>query len=269
MKNSKMKKLVLRRNEKLHRSVILFFTAYAAIYVMCNMVSFILVAAGEDRIIDTDAMDNVFLFINTLTYQNFFIGFVAIIYEIYLFLDVIDSFLDQILKADDASGNGILEMLWLVKILLDKICHALQKVTRCYVINTFAFIIYFSFFNIFCLYGIVSFFLPGATSTDFVFWMLALLWTVYNSWFFAGTFIIASWIERKGQTIEAKCYKILYKFQISDDVSKSVQNLSMQLNHQTPIFSCALFVVDWKYFFYNIGLCFTYIVIILQFEFQL
>lgn len=266
MKSSKMNKLITLKLEKFDNLSLTLFVGYFVFFMICNCFSLALYWLGH-RMVDSDWLDNLFIMVNTLAYQHYFIGFMLTIYTIYFALDCVNEYLSSLVQVDEViSDDEVVEALKTVKILVDKICDILEKVQLLYAINTIAFILYFSFFCMFCFYGIFSFFLPGASNQGFIFWTLAFLWTFYNLLFFVWTFVFASWLKQEGPRIELSGFKLLYKFQgSSEKVVENIKLLSMQIKHRAPKFSCGLFVVDWYFLFWLIGTVFSYLLILIQF----
>lgn len=269
MKSSKMNQLVIVKAQKLHKMVLLLFICCSIAFVLSNAASYSVMMIGAEKFYETDVTSMLFVNVNNFTYENFLIGFLVIIYQINLFLEVIEKFLDQVLSNKETySVEEIEKLLLLVKTLMIKICDALENITHCYLSNTYAFLNYFALFNVFSIYGFVALYMRDSSSTDLIFSCVAAFWTLYNSIFFIFTFVVSNWIKKKGRNIEAKSFNLLCKFGFSPKICKSVVNLSLQLEHRRPMFSCAFFVVDWKLLLHLLGFCFTYIIILIQFEYK-
>lgn len=167
---------------------------------------------------------------------------------------------------DVVSEKEAANMLMNVSILIDKICDTLLNFQRCYSINAVTFLTYFTFSSIFCLFGVISHFMSTSADRDDFFIML-IVWTLYNFPFVLWTFLFASRIKNTSENVHANAFKILETMPTSK-VLRSVQTLTMQMSHRQPQFSCGLFVYDWFFMFVIIGTIFSYLLILLQFELQ-
>lgn len=268
MKSSKMKDIILRNSQKFYKVTISLFIFYTFGYIFCQVYSIciVLMTPVGQQMTDASSAEQAFMFLNTLIYQNFIVGFILLLIMIYVLLETINEFLDSFIN-ENVPELELIESLRTVKLILDKICDALENLRGCYAMNTVAYLIYSIFFNISSLCGIISFFSSGSKEEDFVFYVLSPMWTLYNFVLVSAIIGTSAWIEKEGRRVEAKVFKFLHMFP-STKVCAGVLTLSMQLSHRQTSFSCGLFSVDWYLVFHVVGLTFSYMLIFLQFEYM-
>lgn len=243
---------------------------YALLFTFSFLSSVFIILANETAV-EKNRIGQMAVSLDTFAYQNYFAGFLYLLYYIDMFLATIVEHLDELLKVEGKmKENDVIETLKVVRILFDKISDTMENLQRCYLINTIVFMIYFTFSTIFAIFGVITNFLIDSLTRNYVSVML-IIWTFYNFPFVIGTFFYSSRIKREGRKLHAVCFKFLYQFGSNSNlkVCKSVQTLSLQVHHRRPLLSCGLFVVDWYFLFHIIGLIFSFLLIFIQFEIQM
>lgn len=238
-------------------------------YLICVIFSVFITIYGkvmtERNQSSPDAFQSITVLLNTFLSQVFYVGFMYVIFLISKFLETIREYLDQVLLPGNIlSEKEAVLALRNISIMIDKICDALINIQRCYSINAITFLAFFTCSNIFCLFGVISHFMSSSKDRDDFFIML-IVWNLYNYPFVIWTFVFASRIKNEGEEIHSKILEI---YKPTTKLMKSVQTLSFQLNHRYPQLSCGLFVFDWFFVFVIIGTTFSYLLILLQFEIQ-
>lgn len=210
----------------------------------------------------------IILSVNSVTYQSFVIVQMLIIYLVYLRLVAIDDFLKQ----PEANGKVlnteiILNKVKIAAILVDKICDALEAIKVCYTMNNIYYILSYSFYTIFFVYGVASYcFAINSSRMELTFTLMSLVWNTYYAPFIIWLFVFGNRITKAGKNIEDQLQIILVRNFKETAVCKKTTLVFMQISHRRPIITCGIFNIDWYFLFCVIGICFSYVVIIVQFE---
>lgn len=256
-----------QKNRRLFIVCKILLIGYALIYTFCFFAS-IFILIGYETDVEKNRINQVIVSIDAFLYQNYYVSFMYLLYFIEMLLRIIEEHVEQVLNsAEEMLERDVFITLKLVRILLDKISDTLENIQKCYVINTLLFLQYYTFSAIFCVFGVITYFLMGSQQA-FVIYMLV-MWLCYQSPFIIWTFLYASRIKRRGINILAMCYKLLFKYRSTSKICKNIQILTLQFHHRRPLFSCGLFVLDWYFLFFTIGFAFSFLVIFLQFETQM
>lgn len=209
--------------------------------------------------------------INIITYLTYSVGYMLLLYLIYSRLCLINKFVRKIADNDCEKNEAkIVDDLKRARILIDTVCDYLEVVKKCYTISNIVNIIQYSFFAILGIYGLISYFAqPNSIISDLAYSLLTIVWIAYYTPFVAWVFVVANLIIKEGKRTEVLVQRIMCKKQRKHSkIHKKVQIILMQLHHRRPVIECGVFIIDWKFLFYTLGVCFSYLVIIIQFEFK-
>lgn len=189
------------------------------------------------------------------------------IYWIYLRLSLVSDSLREMENNQGKRGQNVAKEFKKMFIIVDKICDALESIKLCHSISIVAFIVHYVLFSVFTFYGIVSyFFRRTSTEVDLIFNFLSLVVNLLFAPFCIWMFLMSNWIKKRGNEIENRIHKTLHENRLEVKVYKRAEIIFMQLRHRRPIVSCGVFIIDWHLLLYLMNLCFTYLVIIVQFE---
>lgn len=205
---------------------------------------------------------------NAISYQSYLVGYMVIVYTIYFRLFLIRKFIEK--QFLDKENELSIKNLKSVASLVDRVCDSLDSLKICYSINTVVYLIHISLYSILTCYGLLSYFskpknLPG----ELLFSLIYLSWTFYYAPFGIWTFLTANWIKKEGKIIETQIQKLLFKYIGNVNHHKRAKLIFLQMYHRRPIISCGVFVIDWGLLFYFMGVCFSYLVIVIQFDKQI
>lgn len=215
------------------------------------------------------SLANAFVFIfNTLTYQNYLVGYMIMIYTIYFSLFLVRKFIEQLsLETNNANASQGLKD---VAIIVDRICDSLDSLKVCYSINTVVYLTHVSFYTIITIYGLISYFSHSSrNATELIFSLITLCWECYYTPIAVWTFLMSSWIKKEGKMMEIFIQKLLHRDRQNIKAHKRGNLMYLQWHHRRPLISCGVFVIDWRLLFYFMGICFSYLVIVIQFDNQL
>lgn len=220
--------------------------------------------------VSSEDLVGIFFTFNAVAYQNYCSIHICIIYVVYLRLSLISNFLNTVGKnQQNFSVEDILKKLKVCAELVDKVCDTLESIKFCYTVNTVNYILHYSFYTIISLYSIVSYtFRTNATRSDLIYVLLNISWNIYFAPFFICLFLLSNCIKKLGKKIESQIHKILSESRHELKVYKRANMILMQLSHERPLVSCGVFVIDWYLLFFFMDLCFSYLVIAVQFEWK-
>lgn len=245
------------------------FCGYNLIFYLTMFGSLIIVGNRFSEGNDAEMLNLLFILIDNIAYQNFFLGFMISLYSIYFTLDVIGSWLKSVVKQDIAKEKNDVQVLRLVSALIDSLCDVMEVGQKSNRMNIVFFVHYFALLGVICTYCSIFFVVFESNAEFLAFFSMAAIWISYNFMFFAWTFIFSSLIKKKCQVIELTCIKFLTRSDSTPKIDTSVQLISLQLYHRKLIFSCKMFNVDWIFLFHLIAESFSYLVIIFQFDINL
>lgn len=206
----------------------------------------------------------IFFFINTLTFQNYATCYMLVVYEVYKRLTYINTFLLKIVEEED---ENILRDLGIVANFLDKTSDCLGFIKFFYTINTACYLFNFAFFTILLIYGLIScIFQDNTTNLEISYCLLTLVWEVFYAPCVIWTLLVGCGIKREGKFFETNIHKLLLEIRQSKKVERKINLIILQLQHRRPMIENGFFVIEWKIVLSFAALCFSYLVIILQFE---
>lgn len=207
--------------------------------------------------------------LNAATLQNNSIVYMLILYVVLEQLRAINEFVNQLKsnQVKQVSANDIRT----IAILIQKVSDTLESIKMCYTINNIIYIVHFSSFSILCIYGLLShYFQPNSNYGDLAYIALSTVWEIFYLPFLVWTFVMSSWIKNEGNKTNYAVKALMYEssFKDSSKAFRSAELLSLQLSHCSPMVECGVFIIDWRLLFSTICVCFSYLVIIVQFEFK-
>lgn len=212
-----------------------------------------------------DSVTVILYCVNSLTYQNYTIGYMLTIYVIYFRLSLVRRFLETL----EGKDLKIKHDLKNVALIVDRICDSLESTKFGYTINTVVYILHFAFFSILLVYSCLSYiFRAPSGDIDLLYSELAIAWEIYYAPLIVWIFLYSNSIQKEAQKIANLVHKLLHVNQIDAKTYERCKVIFMQMQHRHPEMSCGVFVVDLKLMFYLLGVCFSYLVIIVQFEFK-
>lgn len=264
---------LLRINHRLHQlfcvaaSVFLIYSILLILNVVSNA---FIVSSIVDRI-KMDELTGLLFGFHILCIQHYFIGYMLIIYVIYFRMKLIRKFLEKLgNERERLSVEQMITNLKSVMIFIDRIGDTIESVKFGYTINAVAYVAYFSFFTILTVHGFLSyFFQPNSTDLDLVYSILSSCWEIYYSPVFIWIFFFANQLRKECMKIQVSTQKLFFKTHQQElKVHKIAEFFLMQLHHRLPIISCGVFSIYWNFLFYLIATFFSYLIIIIQFEFQ-
>lgn len=242
------------------------FAGYLAWFLL-NMSAFHYISLPVQHNMHFNIFDGVLFAINSLSYQNYLVGYMVCIYTIYFRLFHIRKYIEH----SEPIKNNLEQDLKGVASLVDKICDSLDCLKVCYTINTVIYLSHFAFYSIIATYGFISYFSKtNRSSLELTLSLMTLCWHSYYAPFVIWMFLLASWIKKEGKMIEVFIQKLLHKTPSQKvKTHKRAEFIFMQLHHRRPLISCGVFVIDWHLLFYFMGICFSYLVIVIQFDNQI
>lgn len=246
------------------------FVAYVILFKVTAIVSFLASPLLSERNanLNLNLTSTVYL-LNVLTYQNYAYGYMMIVYRIKLLLSDVGDYADKLGKSSEKNLHRESDELKNISIIVDKICDCLEGLKVGYTINTVAYLLQFSFSTIMTVYSVLAFlFKRNSGPRDLEHCILIISWEIYYVYFVAFVFVVANLISKEGKRICLTIQELRYKCQQNAKFHKRAALMLLQMHHRPPLVSCGVFVIDWKLLFQLMGACFSYLVIIIQFEFK-
>lgn len=207
----------------------------------------------------------IMLNITMLTYQGYASGSMMTFYTIYSRLAIMNEF---VLKCRNEPNQKLLKVLKIALTFNDKVCDTLESIKVTSAINTAMYCIQGSFFAVMANYSYISYYSnKDATLLDKVFAITAFNWCTYYSVFLFWTCYYSYKIEKEGECLENIIQGLSASIK-QKEVQNRVQLMHLQLFHRGPRVECGLFNINPKVMFYFTQLCFSYVIIIVQFDFK-
>lgn len=207
-----------------------------------------------------------FYLISSISYQSYLIGFMLVLYTIYFRISLINGFLRKLEDENCINSKDISKNLHKVARIMDQISDTLEATKISYCINTVMVLNQFIFFYILSHYSLISYYFSfDASVFDLTFSIISLAWCGYYTPFTFWTFRYSNMIKKEGKTFEALIQNLVYKCD-DPDVYRKVQLIHLQMFHRGPTVESGGFTIDNKLSFSFMCVCFSYLIIIIQFE---
>lgn len=204
--------------------------------------------------------------INIFTFQKQAIVYMMILFSFYFRLKLLNHLLREC-QNGHSTLQDIITNLKGVRYLIDMICDNMESTKTCFTVTAVICILHFSFLTILLVYGIITFWFSDESSpTEIIHILHSVIWEIFYAPMVIWVLVTGNLIKHEGAKIEVNIQTILYKNQHDEKSFKLAELISMQLQHRRPTIECGIFVIDWKLLFFLLSLCFSYLVIIIQFE---
>lgn len=147
--------------------------------------------------------------------------------------------------------------------IFDTVCDIFDAISKFYLLNILGFLVGFTYFNIFFVFGIFLNF-KLRTWKMIYFSATSVCWLFYFSPLVIYITIIASRIETEGRRTVNIMHELINVQGQTKDL-KILNILVQQASHRSPRISCGLFYLNWKFFFSMLGGIFSFSIILIQF----
>lgn len=208
-----------------------------------------------------------FYAINYFLYQNFTVVSMLIYFIIYNHLKNVIELIKKVEGEEDA--QIFLRTIKESSISVDMICDALDSTKVIYALNTVIYIFHFGMFSVVSLYSFISILSRSINENEKFFTIMAVSWNIYYSPFIMWTFIYSNRIKKLGKQFLVQIQKCSMSYKINEKVQNQISTIFYQLSHRRPIVSCGIYIIDWALLFSFVSSIFSYLIIIVQFEFTL
>ena len=165
---------------------------------------------------------------------------------------------------EDRSSLNFDELKCLI-VLQDKLCDSILLVSKSFSVIYIMQIFRFTVFSVFIMF---DFFLITTKNSNFshkIFLIAGLLFIIPAGITTISAIVQSALLKREG----GKFLTLLHGKKISKGDKKTlnlIQLGSLQMAHQFSEISCGLFTIDWKFLFVLISTCFSYMIILCQFD---
>ena len=263
-----MQRLKIKVNNK---KVFMIVTGVFASYFISNILFVILsylVMEPASRQIVTNFLSGTFYAINVVLSQNNASAYMMITYLIYSRLLLVRKFLESVCINQRMAEKETVKNIRKVCVFVDKIGDTLDWMKISYTIMLIGYIAHFTFYSVLSIYGFLSYgYNIDRSYLDLVFSSITMLWNIYYAPFFIWIFIFSNRIEQEAKLIEMSAHRISDKRR-SMKITRIVNLISMQFYHRRLTIECGVYVIDYKLLFLLISSIFSYLLIIIQFEFK-
>lgn len=256
---------IANRPGRLFAVAIFLFTTYIAIYFGNVAFNFQLLFPFRFHFGLTPSKGFVFILTN-LCYQIYCAGFILTLYTIHSRLAIMTNFLQ---KHEKENTESLEERVKFAAIFVDKICEVLEATKFCFAFNNTTYLLEYLFFTVQANFSLISYYLSTQSGPfDYIHVMMNVSWSFCLSYFVIWTFILSEMIKRDGKRFEKVVQNLVSKDYSQLRIHKAVQLLQLQLHHRRPIVEWDIFTIDAKLGFQLWGICLSYLIIVVQFEFM-
>lgn len=239
------------------------FIGYYVIFAANLVISYLSTSLLYEDNSKTKYSKVLILNVTMLTYQGYACGSMITFYIIHSRLAIMNDFIE---KSKIAQNRELLKVLKIASIFNDKVCDTLESIKVTSSISTAMYCIQGSFFAVLSNYSFISYHSnKDATLADKVFFITVSNWSTYYSVFLFWTCYYSYELEKEGERFKTIAQSFLASTS-RKEFHKRVQLIHLQLLHRRPRVECGLFNIDPKVQFYFASLCFSYIIIIVQFD---
>lgn len=209
-----------------------------------------------------------FSVVNLLSFGLFSSSFMAILYIARFRLTQMNELIEKMTQK--TCVDRITHQLACISRCVNQICDVLDATKFCYTFNNVGYLLHFFFHSILSIYGLVSYFFKKEKKfNELAHFSLGFAFECYYGLLVVWMFLYAHLIKSDGERMEALILKLATRFCLNKNFQRPAGMLSLQLGHRKPIVEHGLFEVDQKLLFGGMCACFSYLIIIIQFEIQL
>jgi 7tm Chemosensory receptor len=242
-------------------------TVFTINFITLNIIGAVnfLVILPNDKSFATSKIEGLLVGINFFTVQNNALLFLMTLYLVQSRLSKINEYLKQ---QHHSQGEQVTSLRTVAK-FLDRICDTVESIRYCQTVNAIIYLGQFCFYTILLFYGYTcKIFQPSARINETHFVLISTIMEIYQGSLVIFIFWLAHCIRRESKISEILIQQLSYGREQDVRDLRAAQIVLLQLTHRAPSISCGLFVVDWKLLLGMFALCFSYLIIIVQFEFM-
>ncbi|GAB0086589.1 hypothetical protein DMENIID0001_006830 [Sergentomyia squamirostris] len=156
------------------------------------------------------------------------------------------------------------ELIRQVAKLYDELTDVTSKMNNCFALQTMFYMIAWIFntiHGVFTFYRLVYCEPPGYEYLAY----LGLVWLIYYALYLSAIVVVSGLLKQEGKATATLIHKAI-NLHWNPKVIDKLRTFSQQLGHRQPIVTCGLFPFDWSLFYSSIGLCVTYLAIMIQLD---
>lgn len=257
-------------NRKILTLMISMFISYNLLF-LSNMFTFrILILPIKDEIAAStnDIFKPLMFTLNILFFQGYIVMYMMIIYLTYSRLSLIRRYFETFINDRKSAPKEVVESLMRISVFMDRICDTLDLMKICYTTGLVFYLTHFTFQSVISIYGFISYYFASHSGYyDLGNSSVTMTWEIFYAPAFFWIFIFANLIKKEGKKLSKLTRTILLN-KYHEKINKRMKLMNMQLLHREMHIESAFYVIDWKLLFFIIGEVFSYLVIVVQFEFK-
>lgn len=201
-----------------------------------------------------------------LTYQAYASGAMVTCFTVYKRLAIMNNFVKKHADQEFQNKREILKVLNLGSVFFDKISDIMESIKRISSASLVIFLLQGTYFTVLANYSFIAYNInEDSDEVDFAMVVSSLNWCFYFSIFNFWIFYYAQQIKNESQRFENFVQHFASQTNLKA-IHERIQTVHLQLQHRRPVVECGVFVVDPKLALHLVSICFSYIVIILQFD---
>jgi 7tm Chemosensory receptor len=205
--------------------------------------------------IEMDVFEGIFAAINIAAYLSYQISHMLIIVAIFTRVKHVNEILSRKIDVKTLKTLGKIQL---------KLFDTANLINFCFSFDLLNFFLQFLFFLIFFLFDIFHFVTTDSTLNDWIFVSISFGYLQFYFWFGAWVILHAGQLSNEVSEMES----LVQSKVTSEEDQKRFIFLTMQLQHSKIYVSSGIFVIDWNFLFIMIGSVFSYIIILIQFDFD-
>lgn len=201
--------------------------------------------------------DKIIFFVSVYFNLLYFSTFITVLSSAYYQLHALNVFLRK-LKSDRKNLTTV-QLIKRTAIMFDRFCDMFEDISRFYLLNIVIFLFLSAFFVTYMIY---AFYLNFKNPNEFL--LAVFVWMFYFLPPSLCVAVFASWIDNEGKKTGHLILSLVHSERLVK-VLKSSNILMQQFKHHQPEISCGLFYLNWKFFFYVLGVISSFAIILIQF----
>uniref|UniRef100_A0A3F2ZDJ7 Gustatory receptor n=1 Tax=Lutzomyia longipalpis TaxID=7200 RepID=A0A3F2ZDJ7_LUTLO len=177
---------------------------------------------------------------------------------------IIPSIIENIDKSSEVTIDPEDQVIRKFAIIHDRLNSIIRETNTCFsfqiMMNMISWFIY-TIYGTFNFYRLILINFKGYELLGYA----NMMWIVYHAMYLSAVVIFSSLIKAEGKKTSILLHQAI-NLEWNSKIVREMRIFSQQLGHRQPIVTCGLFPFDWSLFYSSIGLCVTYLTIMIQLD---